>query len=188
MTYATKTSGAWVAVPYGQTITNADGAQASYATVESWPKADQEAWGAFKVPDPDAPPAGKVEASRVLGGDATPVWTVTYVNAPPPPVYDPHGLIATLKGAIDGDGGVGGVDNATGLQAAMELQPGVYWFFFAQALPDANYIVQPGYTDSDLIFDLKSTDQEPDFVEVTAVDRATGEPARPACISVTVFR
>lgn len=104
MTLAIKTDGTWAVLPYGQDVTSADGTQASYATVSLWSEDERNAFGVFSVPDPAAPPDGKVEASRVLGGDAAPAWSVTYM-APPQPSKDAlKAAVMTKRDAVIGGG------------------------------------------------------------------------------------
>ena len=80
-----KSGAAWNVLPPGQPVTNANGIQASYETVGLWSDEERAAFGIGR-PDPaPTPPAGKVEASRVLGGTTKPKWVVTYADAPPPP-------------------------------------------------------------------------------------------------------
>lgn len=88
MTYATKIDGAWVAVPPFQQVTIGE-ISASWETFTAWDDATRESFGAYTVPEPGDPPAGKVETGRTLGGTTRPKWIVTYAKAPPVPEPQP---------------------------------------------------------------------------------------------------
>lgn len=82
-TCATKIDGAWVAVPPYQQVTLGE-VSASWETFTTWDDATRESFGAYAVPEPSDPPAGKVETARKLGGTTRPKWVVTYGAAPVP--------------------------------------------------------------------------------------------------------
>jgi hypothetical protein len=103
-------------------------------------------------------------------------------SAPPAPPTVTVAAIAEL--AVNGDeiAGVGTVANFGG---AMALMPGVYWVFFADPQPDTSYVptVQtPGF-DADVSYPLN-----PDYLEITVTDRATGEMAVPSRLVLDVKR
>lgn len=84
MTFAAKIADAWTVLPVGQPVTLNE-ISVSWETLMLWSEEEREAFGVFRVVDPDAPPSGKVEASRTLKPDGErPGWEVDYVDAPPP--------------------------------------------------------------------------------------------------------
>ena len=83
MTYAIKIDGAWVALVLYQPVTVND-ISASWGTLMAWTDAEREEFGAYEVPEPAAPAAGKYEASRKLTGTTRPKWTATYADIPSP--------------------------------------------------------------------------------------------------------
>lgn len=95
MTYATKQNDAWIALVSGQSVIGPDEVQASYDTVMLWSDAERQAFGVFAIPEADAPPVRKIEASRVLvDNNGAPAWQVTYADAPPPPAPTPPAIIS----------------------------------------------------------------------------------------------
>lgn len=68
---------AWTLVTPYEDVTAGD-VRMSYASLLVMDDADRAGFGIYAVQEPDAPPAGKVEALRVLGGGARPAWSVTY--------------------------------------------------------------------------------------------------------------
>lgn len=190
MAYALRTNAGPIELVYGQSVV-AGGISLSYGSMLAWDDESRAAVGIYSIVEPDAVPDGKIATGSSLeddNGTIRRVWMLDDAPDVPQPAYDPRGLIATLSGAVDSDGGVAGVDNAMGMQAAMELMPGIYWFFFSQPLPDESYITAPGYRDPAITFDVKVTDQQADYVEITTIDRVTSQPARPAFVCVTVSR
>jgi len=85
MIYATKIDGAWVLIYPGVPFVDATGISRPGNWLELALEEEREAAGVYRVPEPDAPPAGKVETGRVPVGEDRPRWQVTYADAPPPP-------------------------------------------------------------------------------------------------------
>jgi hypothetical protein len=66
-------------------VTNADGVAVSWDTLQAWSDGECAAFGIPRVPEPTAPAAGQMEASRELvDADGSPVWSVTYQPIPAP--------------------------------------------------------------------------------------------------------
>lgn len=85
MTYATKIDGAWVVVAPGAPFVDAAGISRPGNWLDLASAAERDAAEVYAVPDPAAPPAGKVETARTIGGTTRPKWVVTYADTPPPP-------------------------------------------------------------------------------------------------------
>ena len=84
MTHATKIDGAWALVYPGIPFVDATGISRPGNWLDLASDAEKEEAEVYVVPDPNPPPAGKVEASRDLVGEDRPRWEVTYQDAPAP--------------------------------------------------------------------------------------------------------
>jgi hypothetical protein len=92
-------------------------------------------------------------------------------------------VVAMAELAISGDE-VSGIEASVNIGAAMALEPHLLWLFFATSQPDASYLAfvqSPG-------FNVDVTDRQADYFEVTVTDRATGDPAVPVSLSISVQR
>jgi len=82
--YATKINGAWALVYSGVPFVDATGISRPGNWLELASDEEREAAQVYALPEPDAPPVGKVEAGRIPVGEDRPEWQVTYTDAPPP--------------------------------------------------------------------------------------------------------
>jgi len=85
MTYVTKIDGAWVLVYPGVPFVDATGISRPGNWLDLSSDKEKADARVYALPEPAAPPAGKVEVSRVPSGKDRPVWSVTYEDAPAPP-------------------------------------------------------------------------------------------------------
>ncbi len=104
----------------------------------------------------------------------------------PEPIAEPlrASVIAQARLTVE-DGDVQGVDVAAGFGAAMLLDTGIIWAFFATPQPDANYITFAQASGGGLFADV--TDANADYVEVTITDR-NGDSATPAALGLSIQR
>lgn len=94
MTHATKINGAWALIFPGGPFVDATGISRPGNWLELASDKEKADARVYAVPEPNAPPAGRVEVSRVLSGKDRPVWSVTYEDAPPPPEPYVPGVIS----------------------------------------------------------------------------------------------
>lgn len=113
-----KVNGIWLVLPYGQPVSDGKGFSASYETVQSWSREEQEAFGLFRPESAPAAPDDKVETGRAFNDQGgKPIWTVTYADAPPIPPAPPFTLFkADIWRRCTND-------EATKLDTALSQQP-----------------------------------------------------------------
>jgi hypothetical protein len=104
---------------------------------------------------------------------------------PPPPPPPPVARLAAIADlAVEADV-VSGIETSTGFGFAMPLDTGLYWVFFAEPMADTAYfatVQAPGFY-ADVTYPLN-----PDYLEITVTDRASGAPANPGRLLISVMR
>lgn len=134
--------------------------------------------------------SGTVDAPHMIliEGDAPEIgstWTGSEWTAPIPVEPEPTAPIPSLYAIaqllIDA-GAVTSITPSAHISGAFPVDVGVYWVFFAEPLPDANYMVlcyNHGHS-------VHVSEQYEDFFVITAT--SGGVPSDPQCISVEVKR
>lgn len=105
------------------------------------------------------------------------------------PVIDPNAPSTSVIAAAElgtAGGEITGIEGASGIGFAMMVMDGVFWLFFNSPQPDVKYM--PFVQSPDFDVDVRVTDRQTDYLEVTARSRATNEPVIPAGFAITVQR
>lgn len=142
MTYATKINGVWVVIALGAPFVDATGISRPGNWLDLASNAEMEAAEVYALPEPDAPPAGKVETSRTLGGTTRPKWVLTYADTPPQPPAPVPSEVADWQFA--GQAAIEGIitrDEALAWAARGEV-PATLDGAVASAIPDADALFQ----------------------------------------------
>ena len=98
---------------------------------------------------------------------------------PPAPLLYAVGLFSVA------DGDITGIDVASKIAAALWLNVGLYYVFFAETLPDARYIAR-AHTDQDDIR-MRVIEKDCDYLVLTAAD-ASSAPVDPGEFSLEIIR
>lgn len=148
----------------------------------------EQVWAhGFRPFEADPIPAGKVSTGYTDEIQADKVirhWTLADTPPPAPPTPS---LVVTGMLTVDADGGVNGIDTASGLMFGMEWEPGVYQLFFSGMLAPGYVVSQPACKAS-VALDGTITAQEADHVEITFFNRAPDRvPVRPDAFSLSII-
>lgn len=110
-------------------------------------------------------------------------WASTMIAEPPPPSLPQVYAIAQIL--IQGDE-VTAVDTSSRLSGAFRLDVGCYLVFFAEPMPDTNYLAL-AYDGGSFRCFIRAEDKDVSSLIVNAVNLA-GIPADPECISLEIKR
>lgn len=110
-------------------------------------------------------------------------WVAPALPAAPPPTPVPA-LFAVAQLSI-ADGEISGIGLVSRFSAAMWMDVGSYYIFFAETLPDTSYVAK-AYRDGNA-FALSIAEKAEDYIVVTATD-AEGAPADPPDVTIEIIR
>jgi hypothetical protein len=99
-----------------------------------------------------------------------------------PPVGAP--LLYAVAELIIADGIIDGIPLNSRLSAALWLDVGLYYVFFAESLPDASYLAK-AYDGANA--DVRVIEKTTDYIVVQAWD-SNGDPTDPATVSIEIIR
>jgi len=101
----------------------------------------------------------------------------------PAPLPEPQLYAVALLAVADGE--ITGIDVASKFSAAMWLDVGIYYIFFAETQPDTSYLAKA--YDAAGGFNIAVTERGTDYLALAASD-ANGQPADPSEISIEIIR
>lgn len=141
------------------------------AIQDDWPLIDGETftWEADRIDD------------LVLAEDEVSLRPGTPEELNPTPPARPY-LYAVAKLGIT-PGEITGIEVASKFSAALYLDVGFYFVFFAESQPDTSYLANA----YDATTKVGVTDKQLDYIVIEARD-ASGEPTDPAEISIEIIR